>query len=61
MIILKGIIEYRGYDSSGAVLLHMWMFIKKKGAAVLEGSVGKNLHANIGIGHTRWATWLNQG
>ncbi|MFN0082293.1 MAG: glutamine--fructose-6-phosphate transaminase (isomerizing) [Ferruginibacter sp.] len=61
-IILKGLkrLEYRGYDSSGVALLHDGKLdvYKKKGKVVeLEDSlVGKNLHANIGIGHTRWAT-----
>ena len=61
-IILKGLkrLEYRGYDSSGVALLHdgkLNVYKKKGKVAELEESlVGKNLHANIGIGHTRWAT-----
>ncbi len=61
-IILKGLkrLEYRGYDSSGVALLHdgkLDVYKKKGKVAELEESlVGKNLHANIGIGHTRWAT-----
>ena len=61
-IILKGLkrLEYRGYDSSGVALLHEGKLdvYKKKGkvAELEESLVGKNLHANIGIGHTRWAT-----
>ncbi|NCT93749.1 MAG: glutamine--fructose-6-phosphate transaminase (isomerizing) [Chitinophagaceae bacterium] len=61
-IILKGLkrLEYRGYDSSGVALLqdNQLSVYKKKGkVAELEESVqGKNLHAHIGIGHTRWAT-----
>ncbi|WP_205510832.1 glutamine--fructose-6-phosphate transaminase (isomerizing) [Longitalea arenae] len=60
-IILKGLkrLEYRGYDSSGVALLNGGLNVyKKKGkVADLEDTlVGKDLQANIGIGHTRWAT-----
>ncbi len=60
-VILKGLkrLEYRGYDSSGVALLNSGLKVyKKKGkVAQLEDSlVGKDVHANIGIGHTRWAT-----
>jgi glucosamine--fructose-6-phosphate aminotransferase (isomerizing) len=60
-IILKGLkrLEYRGYDSAGIALLNSGLKVyKKKGRVTdLEESVfGKDLHANIGIGHTRWAT-----
>lgn len=61
-IVLKGLkrLEYRGYDSSGVALRNGKGLIvyKKKGKVVeLEESViGKDLQANIGIGHTRWAT-----
>jgi glucosamine--fructose-6-phosphate aminotransferase (isomerizing) len=60
-IILKGLkrLEYRGYDSAGVALLNSGLKVyKKKGkVADLEETLqGKDLHANIGIGHTRWAT-----
>ncbi len=60
-IILKGLkrLEYRGYDSAGIALLNSGLKIyKKKGKveALEETLQGKDLHANIGIGHTRWAT-----
>lgn len=60
-VILKGLkrLEYRGYDSAGVALLNGGINVyKKKGkvAELEENVVGKNLHANIGIGHTRWAT-----
>jgi glutamine---fructose-6-phosphate transaminase (isomerizing) len=60
-VILKGLkrLEYRGYDSAGVALLNGSINVyKKKGkvADLEENIVGKNLHANIGIGHTRWAT-----
>src|SRR6476620_3693799 len=60
-IVLKGLkrLEYRGYDSAGVALLNSGLKVyKKKGkvADLEESIVGKDLHANIGIGHTRWAT-----
>jgi glucosamine--fructose-6-phosphate aminotransferase (isomerizing) len=60
-IILKGLkrLEYRGYDSAGVALLNNGLKVyKKKGrvADLEENIVGKDLHAHIGIGHTRWAT-----
>ncbi|MBC7827977.1 MAG: glutamine--fructose-6-phosphate transaminase (isomerizing) [Chitinophagaceae bacterium] len=60
-IILKGLkrLEYRGYDSAGVALLNSGLKVyKKKGkvADLEETLVGKDLHATIGIGHTRWAT-----
>jgi glucosamine--fructose-6-phosphate aminotransferase (isomerizing) len=60
-IIIKGLkrLEYRGYDSTGVALQNGGIKVyKKKGkVAELEDKiVGKNLHANVGIGHTRWAT-----
>ena len=60
-IIIKGLqrLEYRGYDSTGVALLNGGLTVyKKKGkvAELAETLVGENLHAHIGIGHTRWAT-----
>jgi glucosamine--fructose-6-phosphate aminotransferase (isomerizing) len=60
-IILKGLkrLEYRGYDSAGISLLNGGLKVyKKKGkvAGLEESLQGKDLHAHIGIGHTRWAT-----
>ncbi len=60
-IIIKGLqrLEYRGYDSTGVALLNGGLHVyKKKGkvAELADTLVGKNLHAHIGIGHTRWAT-----
>jgi len=60
-IIIKGLkrLEYRGYDSTGVALLnHGLKVYKKKGkvAELEDALVGQDLHANIGIGHTRWAT-----
>ncbi|MGN6618366.1 MAG: glutamine--fructose-6-phosphate transaminase (isomerizing) [Ilyomonas sp.] len=60
-VILKGLkrLEYRGYDSAGVALLNGGLKVyKKKGkvADLEEFVIGKDLHSNIGIGHTRWAT-----
>jgi glucosamine--fructose-6-phosphate aminotransferase (isomerizing) len=60
-VIIKGLkrLEYRGYDSSGVALQNDGLNVyKKKGkvAELEEAVVGKNLHAHVGIGHTRWAT-----
>src|SRR5450432_1838937 len=60
-VILKGLkrLEYRGYDSAGVALLNHGLQVdKKKGrvAELEESVVGKDMHAHIGIGHTRWAT-----
>ncbi|HUQ66799.1 MAG TPA: glutamine--fructose-6-phosphate transaminase (isomerizing) [Flavitalea sp.] len=60
-VILKGLkrLEYRGYDSSGVALLNSGLKVfKKKGkvAELEETLIGKNVHSNSGIGHTRWAT-----
>lgn len=51
--------EYRGYDSTGIALINPALKVyKKKGkVAELESAIlGEDLKANIGIGHTRWAT-----
>ncbi len=60
-VILKGLkrLEYRGYDSAGVALLNSGLKVYKKKGKVTdleESLIGKDLHANIGIGHTRWAT-----
>ena len=60
-VILKGLkrLEYRGYDSSGVALVNNGLKVyKKKGkvAELEEYVLGKDLHAHVGIGHTRWAT-----
>jgi glucosamine--fructose-6-phosphate aminotransferase (isomerizing) len=61
-VILKGLkrLEYRGYDSAGVALMNssrLKVYKKKGKVAELEESVmGKDTHAHIGIGHTRWAT-----
>lgn len=61
-IILKGLkrLEYRGYDSSGVALLNGagLKIYKKKGkvAELEETMIGQDISAQIGIGHTRWAT-----
>ncbi|GAB3574916.1 glutamine--fructose-6-phosphate aminotransferase [Hymenobacter daeguensis] len=60
-IILKGLhrLEYRGYDSAGVALLNGDLTVYKKKGKVsdLEAFISqKNTHANVGMGHTRWAT-----
>lgn len=61
-IIIKGLkrLEYRGYDSAGIALLNKdgLNIYKKKGKVVAleEELKSKDTTANIGIGHTRWAT-----
>lgn len=61
-VILKGLqrLEYRGYDSSGVALLKegkLSVYKKKGKVAELEQEMlDKDTSANIGIGHTRWAT-----
>jgi glucosamine--fructose-6-phosphate aminotransferase (isomerizing) len=60
-ILLKGLekLEYRGYDSAGIAIMNkkgVHVF-KEKGRSVdLRAIVDKDVMANIGIGHTRWAT-----
>ena len=61
--ILAGLqkLEYRGYDSAGISVVdnNQINTIKKKGKIInLQQAVNKNKKfvANIGIGHTRWAT-----
>ena len=60
-ILIKGLerLEYRGYDSAGIALYNEGINIfKKKGkvANLVEHVGDSDVQANIGIGHTRWAT-----
>src|SRR6476620_1697997 len=60
-IIIKGLkrLEYRGYDSTGVALQNGGLKVYKKKGKVAEledNIIGKDLHAHVGIGHTRWAT-----
>jgi glucosamine--fructose-6-phosphate aminotransferase (isomerizing) len=60
-VIIDGLkkLEYRGYDSSGiAINVKNELVIEKKEGRIvnLENILDKDLYANIGIGHTRWAT-----
>ncbi len=61
-ILINGLkrLEYRGYDSAGIALIfdHHSEVIKNKGkVSLLEDKIDNlNLTANVGIGHTRWAT-----
>ncbi|MGB3851579.1 MAG: glutamine--fructose-6-phosphate transaminase (isomerizing) [Tunicatimonas sp.] len=63
-VITKGLrrLEYRGYDSAGVALMNgsLNVFKKKGKVADLEAHLATaskdQLRAQIGIGHTRWAT-----
>jgi glucosamine--fructose-6-phosphate aminotransferase (isomerizing) len=61
-MILTGLksLEYRGYDSAGIALNKKGKIIFRKESGVianLEKKTGKSeFDANLGIGHTRWAT-----
>lgn len=60
-ILLKGLekLEYRGYDSAGIAVMNdkgVHVFKEKGRIADLRGIVDLDVIANIGIGHTRWAT-----
>ena len=60
-ILLDGLntLEYRGYDSAGLSYIKDGNLIinKVKGRVKdLENHISKNINANIGIAHTRWAT-----
>jgi glucosamine--fructose-6-phosphate aminotransferase (isomerizing) len=52
-------LEYRGYDSSGVALVDgesVWVRRRAGKLAELTGAVGDAPPAQVGIGHTRWAT-----
>ncbi|KAB8126630.1 glutamine--fructose-6-phosphate transaminase (isomerizing) [Gracilibacillus oryzae] len=60
-VLLTGLekLEYRGYDSAGIAVLNeqgMNVFKVKGRIAVLREKVDESVMANVGIGHTRWAT-----
>jgi glucosamine--fructose-6-phosphate aminotransferase (isomerizing) len=60
-IIIKGLhrLEYRGYDSAGVALLtdELNVYKKKGKVSELEAYIShKDTRANVGMGHTRWAT-----
>lgn len=60
-ILLKGLekLEYRGYDSAGIAVMNengVHVFKEKGRIADLREIVDLGVTANIGIGHTRWAT-----
>src|SRR5205814_7867262 len=60
-ILLEGLkrLEYRGYDSAGVAVINGSMQrLRSCGrvAALAKLAAEQNLHGNIGIGHTRWAT-----
>ncbi|ATP42157.1 glutamine--fructose-6-phosphate transaminase (isomerizing) [Solibacillus sp. R5-41] len=60
-ILLKGLekLEYRGYDSAGIAVHNeegVTIFKEKGRIADLRKAVNEDVEANVGIGHTRWAT-----
>lgn len=60
-ILLKGLekLEYRGYDSAGIAVHNeegVTVFKEKGRIADLRQAVDGDIEAQIGIGHTRWAT-----
>jgi glutamine---fructose-6-phosphate transaminase (isomerizing) len=60
-ILLKGLekLEYRGYDSAGIAVMNesgVQVFKEKGRIADLREEVKADVLANVGIGHTRWAT-----
>lgn len=60
-ILLKGLekLEYRGYDSAGIAVHNeegVTIFKEKGRIADLRKAVDEDVEANVGIGHTRWAT-----
>ena len=62
-VVIEGLrrLEYRGYDSAGVALLTdgtLWTDKKAGKLANLEKALAENPlpTANVGIGHTRWAT-----
>src|SRR5512134_1705529 len=63
-IILEGLkrLEYRGYDSAGIAIVDKGgIFVEKRAGKVLDlsnriGASNGTFAANLGMGHTRWAT-----
>ncbi|GIN73165.1 glutamine--fructose-6-phosphate aminotransferase [isomerizing] [Bacillus sp. J14TS2] len=60
-ILLKGLekLEYRGYDSAGIAVMNetgVQVFKEKGRIAKLREVVDESIEAQVGIGHTRWAT-----
>lgn len=60
-VIIDGLakLEYRGYDSAGIAILKQdeIAITKRKGRLVeMQNALGEFPKANLGIGHTRWAT-----
>ena len=53
-------LEYRGYDSAGVAVLSGGAIERVRAvgrvAAMTEKALEMNLHGEVGIGHTRWAT-----
>ncbi|MFH1325138.1 MAG: glutamine--fructose-6-phosphate transaminase (isomerizing), partial [archaeon] len=61
-VLIEGLkkLEYRGYDSAGICLVNKnKLNVAKKEGRISELELGeeiRNIHGNLGIAHTRWAT-----
>ena len=61
-VLIEGLkrLEYRGYDSAGVAVVrgHDVHRIRRTGrvAEMEAAAIAEDLHARLGIGHTRWAT-----
>lgn len=61
-VLIEGLkrLEYRGYDSSGVAVIEGGQIhrVRRTGrvAEMERAALAEGLHADIGIGHTRWAT-----
>ena len=60
-ILLEGLrrLEYRGYDSAGLVIINDGLKrVRSVGrvASLAEACLAQQVHGNLGIAHTRWAT-----
>ena len=61
-ILLQGLrnLEYRGYDSAGVAVFHDGQLKRVRAVGkvdiLVQKTKGQDLHGNLGIAHTRWAT-----
>ena len=61
-VLIEGLkrLEYRGYDSAGIAVVENRDVrrVRRTGrvAEMENAAIAENFHAQLGIGHTRWAT-----